>query len=73
MNRIAAFVTEHARLAWSLGLSVIAVAALLVGLELRLQREAERLRRELDTARRRTGPSRPAPSLLDADDLADAP
>jgi uncharacterized integral membrane protein len=37
------------------------------------QREAERLRRELDTARRRNGPSRPAPSLLDADDLADAP
>ena len=37
------------------------------------QRQADRLARELDAARRRTGPARPAPSLLDADDLVDTP
>ncbi len=37
------------------------------------QREAERLGRDLDLVRRRSGNPRPAPSPLDADDLVDTP
>lgn len=43
MNRIAAFVTDHIRLAWGLALALILAASLLVGASVRLLLSEERL------------------------------
>jgi C4-dicarboxylate-specific signal transduction histidine kinase len=53
MTRIAAFVTENVRLAWTVALAVVGVCALLVALAVRDAREHDRLSRlEIEAQRR---------------------